>query len=949
MINYLSQRLMLVLLTVIGSGWSVMAQQPYSFCLPEVIQYTRQTYGAYNQNWGIVQHPKTRFMYVANKKGLLEFDGSTWRLHELPRKQIVRSVAVDHEGRIYTGALGEFGYWTPGPTGELAYHSLNPLIHDQSFLNEEIWNILVTPQGILFQSFAFIYRYRQGRVQLLRSPGNVLFVQPVRDRLLVEVIDKGLYELRGDAFTLIDGSEFLGSETVNTLLPLGESDILVGTERAIFRYDGQRFQPFNNQLNAVIQQNRLNRGRQLGPDLYAFGTLLNGVLLTSATGHIRYHINQKNGLQNSTVLALYPDMDGNLWVGLDKGLDLINLHSPIRYFTDTDSNMGTLYGIARHGDYLYLGTNQGVYAKPIRRPDEPFQLLAGTQGQVWDLVVFDGQLLCGHNRGTFRIVGLEARLLSSVTGGWVLHRLARHPDLLIQGTYTKLCLYRKDERGQWVFSHTVGGFSAPVRQLVEDETGAIWVNKAPNQGLQRVRLSADLTQVVASTDFATPEFQQATLNLYRFQHHILVTSVTGLQRFDPATDRFVRDQTPFVQHNPDIQRLFPASDSALFVLRRNGTLAYVPSSDERPRDVPIRTNQWAEESEAMVPLDSTYFAFCRENGIALLPRAELPRLVNTTVRPPLIRSVAAVTNAGVSYTFQGPPPELSFSHRQADLLITFCTPNYTRPINYSYWLENSMDNWSPYAAIHQKEFNNLPPGRYMLHLRSNLSTVEATFTFHLLPPWYWTTWSKILYALVLAGRLRFFYQLHLRRVAIKQNQVRAKLEEQLRHQEEASQRDIILLQKDQLEQGLIQKSAELANSTMSLIQKNELLVQLKDELNQVKSRLNSGVSTTDFQRINYLIDTNISSEQDWQLFEANFNKVHEQFLKHLIEKYPDLSQGDLKLAAYLRMNLSTKEIAQLLNITQRSVELKRYRLRKKMNLDGVINLSEYMIKYRTIV
>ena len=771
----------------------------------------------------------------------------------------------------------------------------------------------------------------------------------MRDRLLVEVIDKGLYELRGDTFTLIKGSEFLGSETVNTLLPLGESDMLVGTERAIFRYDGQRFHPFNNQLNAFIQQNRLNRGRQLGPDRYAFGTLLNGVLLTDANGHVQYHINQKNGLQNSTVLALYPDMDGNLWVGLDKGLDLVNLHSPIRYFTDTDGNLGTLYGIARHGDYLYLGTNQGIYAKPLRRPDEPFQLLAGRQGQVWELAVLDGQLLCGHNRGTFRIEGLEARLLCSITGGWVLHRLAHHPDLLIQGTYTKLCVYRKNGRGQWGFSHTVGGFSAPVRQLVEDETGSIWVNKAPNQGLQRLRLSVDLTRVVASTDFATPAFQQATLNLYWFQHHILVTSAKGIKRYDAATNRFVHDQTPFARYNPDIQRLFPSSDSALFVLRRDGTLAYAQSSDKQPRDVPIRTNQWAEESEAMVPLDSTYFAFCRENGIALLPRAELPRLVNTTVRPPLIRSVAAVTSAGVSYTFQGSAPELSFSHRQADLLITFCTPNYTRPVNYSYWMENSMDDWSPYADIRQKEFNNLPPGRYVLHLRSNLSTVDATFTFHVLPPWYWTTWTKMLYALGLAGLLRFFYQLHLRRVAIKQNQVRAKLEEQLRHQEEASQREIILLQKDQLEQGLIQKSAELANSTMSLIQKNELLVQLKDELNRVKSRLNNGASTNDFQRINYLIDANISSEQDWQLFEANFNKVHEQFLKHLIEKYPDLSQGDLKLAAYLRMNLSTKEIAQLLNITQRSVELKRYRLRKKMNLDGAINLSEYMIKYRTIV
>ena len=200
-------------------------------------------------------------------------------------------------------------------------------------------------------------------------------------------------------------------------------------------------------------------------------------------------------------------------------------------------------------------------------------------------------------------------------------------------------------------------------------------------------------------------------------------------------------------------------------------------------------------------------------------------------------------------------------------------------------------------------------------------------------------------ARLMAFCIRLLYQVHLRRVAAQQNQIREKLEEKLRQQGEQSQRDIILLQKDQLEQGLIQKSEELANSAMSLIQKNELLAQLKDELNRLKTRSGNRLPSGDFQRISTLIDTNISSDQDWKLFEANFNKVHEQFLKHIIEDYPDLGQGDLKLAAYLRMNLSTKEIAQLLNITHRSVELKRYRLRKKLALDATANLSEFMIKY----
>ena len=173
---------------------------------------------------------------------------------------------------------------------------------------------------------------------------------------------------------------------------------------------------------------------------------------------------------------------------------------------------------------------------------------------------------------------------------------------------------------------------------------------------------------------------------------------------------------------------------------------------------------------------------------------------------------------------------------------------------------------------------------------------KASLRLIFLPPWYWNSWSKLIYLALLACAVWFLYRLHLRRVATQQNRIREKLEEKLRHQEEQSQREIILLQKEQLEQGLIQKSEELANSTMSLIQKNELLVQLKEELNRLKSRSDARLPGDDFQRISTLIDTNISSEQDWQLFEANFNKVHEKFLKHLIENYPRFRSGRLEIS-----------------------------------------------------
>ncbi|WP_338871804.1 hypothetical protein WBJ53_26350 [Spirosoma sp. SC4-14] len=920
-------------------------QSVYDLCRPELIQFTRQTYGAYNQNWSIAQHRQTRFMYFANSKGLLEYDGVSWRVYELPRKQKVRSIAVDEQGRIFTGGLGEFGYWLPETNGQLTYHSLASLVGQQSFRTEEIWNILLTPQGILFQSFAFIYRYQQGKIQLLQPPGNILFIRQVRNRLLVGVIGKGLYEIQNNRFVLLAGSEFLGSETINTLLPLGTSDLLVGTERSIYRYDGQNFRPFNSTLNALLQQIRLNRGLAIGPDQYAFGTLLGGVLITDGNGKIRYQFNQKNGLQNGTVLSMGLDVDGNLWVGMDKGIDLIGLNSPIRYFPDDEGNLGTVYDIASYGKNLYLGTNQGVYVKSVEQPDVPFRLVPGTQGQVWDLTVIDNQLLCGHNKGTFRLEGDQARLLCPITGGWVLHRLSRYPDLLIQGTYTKLCVYRKDASGNWVFSHPIDGFSAPVRQLEEDVDGNIWVNKAANQGLQRLRLPPDLRRVDTSYEFTDATFHGPTVNLCSVQNKIMITSPGGVFQYEASTGRFAPIQKLYPWLGPAVRKLFPIDKSHLFLLRQDGSLGWGSVGKQPIGDIPVKANQWVDEHENIVALDAGYVVFCQESGFAIAPMTNLTRIARGFARQPLIRTITVADASEMSYVFQGPASDLSFSHEQNNLLISFCTPFYTRPVNYSYWLENSTSTWSAFASIHQKEFTNLPPGQYTFHLKSDLNPSESNLTFEIRPPWYWTGWSKLVYILLLGGLAKLAYSFHLHRVAIQQNRVRKTMEEKLRQQEEQSQREIILLQKEQLEQGLVQKSEELANSTMSLIQKNELLMKIKDELGRAKNRLGNKLSTDDFQRINALIDANISSEQDWKLFQANFNKVHEQFLKHLLENYPDLSQGDLKLAAYLRMNLSTKEIAQLLTITHRSVELKRYRLRKKLNIEGDINLTEFMMKY----
>jgi DNA-binding CsgD family transcriptional regulator len=89
----------------------------------------------------------------------------------------------------------------------------------------------------------------------------------------------------------------------------------------------------------------------------------------------------------------------------------------------------------------------------------------------------------------------------------------------------------------------------------------------------------------------------------------------------------------------------------------------------------------------------------------------------------------------------------------------------------------------------------------------------------------------------------------------------------------------------------------------------------------------------------------MSDDDNWEKFSENFNLVYDNFMQKITAVYPDLKRNDLKLCAYLRMGLSSKEMASLLNTSVRSVETARYRLRKKLNMDSGENLLNFIQKF----
>ena len=168
-------------------------------------------------------------------------------------------------------------------------------------------------------------------------------------------------------------------------------------------------------------------------------------------------------------------------------------------------------------------------------------------------------------------------------------------------------------------------------------------------------------------------------------------------------------------------------------------------------------------------------------------------------------------------------------------------------------------------------------------------------------------------------------------------------------QEEKREKELIKLRSQKLEVDLKQKSSELGDSTMNLVRKNDMLQeidkQLEDLSESVRREDAKAKITKAISDIRRGIRNNMSDDDNWEKFSENFNLVYDNFMQKITAVYPDLKRNDLKLCAYLRMGLSSKEMASLLNTSVRSVETARYRLRKKLNMDSGENLLNFIQKF----
>lgn len=934
------------------------AQEDVQFAgAPLVQNFTKSVYQAGNQNWS-ASCDHNGSMYFANSDGLLSFDGQHWQLSTMPRKIIVRAVAVGKKGEIYSGGFGEFGVWDKNKFGQLVYRSLSDQLSDKDKLHDEIWKIYADDEKVLFQSFSAIYTYQNGKISVLKTKDPFLFLYQVNGRYLVEVISKGLFEFNKGRLIKIADKEQYGSSIILSILPFSANRLLIGTaQKGLFILDNSDVRPWVNEANDELQQFQLNNGLRVLGNNYAFGTILNGIYLLNEEGKLVQHLNKSNGLQNNTVLSLQSDKFQNVWVGLDNGIDRIEINSPIYYYDDRAGILGTVYTSKIYKGNIYIGTNQGLYYSswPAANNRFNFRLIEGSQGQVWDLFQIGDELLCGHNNGTFKIDGSKLNWLSTVTGGYSLHSMQDRDDRLVQGTYTGLALFNKVQKG-WQFNKKIGNFNEPVQYLQQLAGNRLWVSGY--KGLFWLQLNGEQDSVRQQKKYTEKEGLPTSpyLNVFDLAGRTVFATDSGFYLHDEIADRF----HAYTQLNERLgtfanaNKVVETGDGKYWFIRKGhialvnfGEGGKVAIDSTRFKALSNRMLSFYENVNRLTPNLSL---ISLDDGFALYRKTVKQN--QTKLEGPYIQRVEDIADSTTKLIAFNTSEELILEAKQNNIRITYALPYFSNnDVAFQYLLEGNSKNWSAWSTVTQKEFTNLDPGKYIFKVRASINgyiTPVQLLTFEIAAPWYRSVLAWIIYLLLtliaLYGLRRYYlYKLKRHRDDVHQKMLHEQ-EERLQKEMFENEQRLFKLKNSQLEKELASKNRELANSAMNIVYKNELLNNVHDELLQLKDKEGRKLSGDQLKRISKIIDDARSDERDWNLFEESFNEAHENFFKKLKNNHPELIPNDLKLCAYLRMNMSSKEIASLLNISTRGVEIRRYRLRKKLNLAHDQNLTEFLIE-----
>ncbi len=779
--------------------------------LPFITNYAVGNSISDRASWSVIEGNDGRMYFgnPTNKGNMVEYDGVNWNKIAAPySSQVARCFDKDKNGRIYFGGSGDFGYLEKNNLGETVEHSLLEWIPKNKREFFDVWSVNATENDVYFLSRERLFRFTKSsdgkreswEIKTWEPQTHFMYSFYQGNNLYVHEQNVGLLQMQNDSLVLIPGSEFLGKDRMQVMLPYDGSDnstnhkkyLLATFTHGLYLFDGKNFTSFKTSDDKIFTGNMVYKGL-LVKDKYLFSVLGTGLVIINSSGKVEQIINRDAGLKSNIIYAPYADSKGQLWLGLDVGIARMQYNSPFTIFNSQNGVRTAVLSMMRAPDgNLYAGTQNGLlhYNPSSNRFDQVNEI---PKNQVFALLADRKNLLVGGG-GLFLIKdGKVIMVQPSVANNLNVSSLVisnKYPDLLYTGTSFGIALFERNPSGEkgWNYRGYLPGIKGgEFHKMEEDAEGNLWAISR-NSILYKI---TPLFDASGNPDISKFKINDASNNnkgdaskingLFKLNGRIYFTSDSSTYTFNSRTNHFEKAPFQGIKNYAATQDtttgkiwlreiVGDSSKSIIATPKRGGgyqldSTSLLPISSENIGGVYPDMNQtaWFSTSDGIIHFDEKQKVNVNEPY-----RALISKISSDTFR--LNPNMAAAN-----------PAEIKFNRRS--LRFEYAAPFYEQEdkTQYQTWLEGFEKTWSDWGKNTYKEYTNLSAGKYVFHVRAKniygKISEAAMFPLTILPPWYATWWAYLLYAIIAILLIYLFIKWRTRQLEEKHKQLEATIKE----------------------------------------------------------------------------------------------------------------------------------------------------------------------------
>ncbi|MBN1187658.1 MAG: SpoIIE family protein phosphatase [Bacteroidales bacterium] len=767
--------------------------------IPFIRNYTKEEYGASEQNWSVIQD-KRGVMYFGNTDdGVLEYDGVNWR--KIPVfNSIVRSFAIDDNGKVYVGGLGEFGYLKPDAGGELKYVSLSLDLDSAQKTNADVFKAHFFKGCIYFNSIEKLYKFKEDSLIWIKELGqemdNFFFSYIVNDHFYINHIKDGLYELVEDSLVLVKGSEFFSKMPVFSMLPFKDKMLVCTFSNGLFLFDPITggCTELNTQTNNIFVDCQLYDGIQISDEQYALGSFQKGCIILNQDLEIENIINEANGIQNQIITSFYDEYHANvlplLWTTLSMGISKIDINNPIKGFAKESDLTAGINDVIRFDDRIYIATDIGVFYLDYVNGFPKFVQIKDFDHQSWSFKKFKSfngkeNLIVATQGGVYII--RDTQDFTRIDGKGYLF-LARcilnsklNPATFFIGHSEGLAVYTY-ENNMWQVKW-VAPFNYSIEDILEDPNGEIWLSSDVDGIFKLSKSEQDYTISRYGQEKGVPIKEDP--KLFYYKNNIVARTNLGFLKYDIASDSFLHYDVFGDIYNKELTKIYKHTsydEKYLFSFEKDNRW-YVRLEDVSDSVdyewlnifFKILPNNQAEafyfdkDSLIWIGLSDELYCFdikaayrqCKGGKNNVLDSVRF----NCLVRKVIVDEDSVLfngtnykkdENGNISKISLTQPEELIFTlpYKYNSITFEFAAPFFTQEekTQYSHKLEGFDKEWSKWSRETKAPYTNLNEGTYVFQVKAkNVYEVESTigtYEFTILPPWYRTILAYIIYVII---------------------------------------------------------------------------------------------------------------------------------------------------------------------------------------------------------